>query len=220
MRNNQTRYDPREVINTITSPLPFWNTIREVNTFVGGFAEVPSGLLEYMTLNKREGELFKRGFWKLFQVEQNSLCESRTWIKLAKNISNYTTKQQKKIGCFLETIGCLYQQSLKQNLNEFRVREKYTNSLYWFTLKPRATSSSQNPLGNPLSNQNQITQTQTTKVVTLNPSRNTLPLANHTKSIDLEYLKNTQHSLATQIQKYSRFRKDYTWSQYRLNWIQ
>jgi len=37
--------------------------------------------------------------------------------------------------------------------------------------------------------------------MTLNPSRNTLPLANHTKSVDLEHLKNTQHSLATEIQK-------------------
>jgi len=34
--------------------------------------------------------------------------------------------------------------------------------------------------------------------VTLNPSRNTLPLANHTKSVDLEPLKNTKHFLATQ----------------------
>jgi len=46
-------------------------------------------------------------------------------------------------------------------------------------------------------------QTPHTKVVTLNPSRNTLPLANHTKNFDLEHLKNTQHSLAQQIQKYS-----------------
>ena len=46
-------------------------------------------------------------------------------------------------------------------------------------------------------------QTPHTKVVTLNPSRNTLPLANHTKNVDLEHLKNTQHSLATQLQKYS-----------------
>ena len=40
-------------------------------------------------------------------------------------------------------------------LNERRVNylKGYTNSLYWFTLKPRATSSSQKPLGNPLSNQ-------------------------------------------------------------------
>jgi len=59
-------------------------------------------------------------------------------------------------------------------------------------------------------------QTPHTKVVTLNPSRNTLPLANHTKSIDLEHLKNTKHSLATQLQKYRRLRKDYTWSKH--NW--
>ena len=31
--------------------------------------------------------------------------------------------------------------------------------LYWFTLTPRATSSPQKPLGNLLSNQNQITNT-------------------------------------------------------------
>jgi len=65
------------------------------------------------------------------------------------------------------------------NLNEFKGKKRYTNSLYWFTLKPRATSSPQNPLGNPLSNQLQITH-KTTKEVTLNPSRNTLPLAQHT----------------------------------------
>jgi len=56
--------------------------------------------------------------------------------------------------------------------------------------------------------------------VTLNPSRNTLPLAKHTKSIDLDHLKNTQHSLATQHQKYSRFRRDCTCSQYKLKSIQ
>ena len=56
--------------------------------------------------------------------------------------------------------------------------------------------------------------------MTLNPSRNTLPLANHTKNIDLEHHTNTQYSLATQHHKYSRFWKDYTWSQYNLNWIQ
>ena len=73
------------------------------------------------------------------------------------------------------------------NLNEFKGRKRYTNSLYWFTLKPRATSSPQNPLGNPLSNQIQITHKttikkthKTTKEVTLNPSRNTLHLAQHT----------------------------------------
>ena len=82
----------------------------------------------------------------------------------------------------------------------------HTSSLYWFTLTTRATSSSQKPLGNPLSNQT-ILQTPHTKVVTLNPSRNTLPLENHTKSIDLEYLKNTQHSFTIQQQKYRRLGK-------------
>ena len=47
-------------------------------------------------------------------------------------------------------------------------------------------------------------QTPHTKVMTLIPSRNTLPLANHTKSVDFEPLKNTQHSLTTQIQKYKK----------------
>jgi len=81
----------------------------------------------------------------------------------------------------------------------------HTSSLYWFTLTTRATSCSQKPLGNPLSNQSKL-QTPHTKV-TLNPLRNTLPLANNTKSIDLEHLKNTQHSLAIQQQKYRRLRK-------------
>jgi len=56
--------------------------------------------------------------------------------------------------------------------------------------------------------------------VTLKPSRNTLPLAKHTKSIDLDHLKSTQHFVATQHQKYSRLRRDYTCSQYKLKSIQ
>ena len=56
--------------------------------------------------------------------------------------------------------------------------------------------------------------------MTLNPSRNTLPLAKHTKSIDLDHLKSTQHSLARQHQKYNRLRRDYTCSQYKLKSIQ
>jgi len=49
----------------------------------------------------------------------------------------------------------------KNNLKQIYVRsgkERITQTdLYWFTLTPRATSSSQKPLGNPLCNQNQIT---------------------------------------------------------------
>jgi len=87
--------------------------------------------------------------------------------------------------------------NLKTEIKRDREREMHTSSLYWFTLTTRATSSSQKPLDNPLSNQTRL-QTPHTKVVTLNPSRNTLPLANNTESIDLEHLKNTQHSLAIQ----------------------
>jgi len=42
-------------------------------------------------LKREGGELFKRGFRKLFQLEQNSLYETQLEIQLAKNLS---TKQQ------------------------------------------------------------------------------------------------------------------------------
>jgi len=46
----------------------------------------------------------------------------------------------------------------KNNLKQIYVRsgkERITQTdLYWFTLTPRATSSPQKPLGNPLCNQN------------------------------------------------------------------
>ena len=49
----------------------------------------------------------------------------------------------------------------KNNFKQIYVRsgkERITQiDLYWFTLTPRATSSPQKPLGNPLCNQNQIT---------------------------------------------------------------
>ena len=52
---------------------------------------------------------------------------------------------------------------IKNNLKQIYVRsgkERITQiHLYWFTLTPRATSSPQKPLGNPLCNQNQITNT-------------------------------------------------------------
>jgi len=135
--------------------------------------------------------------------------KSRRGIKLAKNTICFKVKHRKTIGCFFDSIICLYQSKLKQlkkqNLKDIREKEMHTSSLYWFTLTTRATSSSQKPLGNPLSNQTRL-QTPHTKIVTLNPSRNTLPLANHTKSIHLEHL-NTQHSLAVQQQKYRRLRK-------------
>ena len=96
-------------------------------------------------------------------------------------------------------LAAAYKKNLKTKFKELRVRYKHASNLYWFTLTPRATSSPQKPR---YAIKTRL-HTPHTKVVTLNPSRNTLPLANHTKSVDLEPLKNTQHSLATQIQKYS-----------------
>jgi len=91
-----------------------------------------------------------------------------------------TAKHQKNNRLFLRNNRLFIPANQQQlNLNYFEGRKRYTNSLYWFTLKPRATSSPQNPLGNPLSNHLQITH-KTTKEVTLIPSRNTLPLAQHT----------------------------------------
>ena len=106
---------------------------------------------------------------------------SRNQIRnsVSQETKHKTTKHHKNNRLFLRNNRLFIPANKKQlNLNEFKERKRYTNSLYWFTLKPRATSSPQNPLGNPLSNQLQITH-KTTKDVNLNPSRNTLPLAQH-----------------------------------------
>ena len=81
------------------------------------------------------------------------MYESRTRIKLAYKINNYTAKQQKNNRLFIPVKNT---NNLKQNLKEFRVRENHSNRLYWFTLKPRAKSSPQKPLGKPLCNQTKL----------------------------------------------------------------
>jgi len=82
------------------------------------------------------------------------------------------------------------------NLKEFKGRKRYTNSLYRFTLKPRATSSPQKPLGNPLSNQHRLhTNHQSSDLEPFH--KHTHFGTTHTKNVDLHHLKNTQHSLAT-----------------------
>jgi len=74
--------------------------------------------------------------------------------------------------------------------------ERGTNSLYWFTLKLRATSSPQKRLGNSLSNQNILhTNHQRSDIEPFR--KHTLFGTTHTKNVDLDHLKNTQHSLAT-----------------------
>ena len=62
-------------------------------------------------LKREEGELFKGGFRKLFKLEWNSLQETKLGIQLAKKQSTKQQSTRKTIGCFFETIGCLYQQN-------------------------------------------------------------------------------------------------------------
>jgi len=84
--------------------------------------------------------------------------------------------------------------------------------VYTGSLKTQSyIQSSHKPLGNPLSNQPWITYN-TTKVVTLIPSRHTLPLVQHnnTKNADLDPLKKTQHFSAKHTKFLSTDTKDYT----------
>ena len=115
---------------------------------------------------------------------------------------------RKTIGCFAETIGCLYQfTNIKLNLKTLRI-ERLNTQIYTGSLLTKSyIQSSQKPLGNPLSNQPQITYN-TTKEVTLIPSRHTLPLAQHntTKNADLDNLKNTQHFSASHTDFFQRYK--------------
>jgi len=114
-------------------------------------------LLECMTLNEREDEFFKGGFRKKFRLEWNSLQETRLRIQLAKKQSTKQQSTRNYNWLFLRNNRLFILAKQQQlNLNEFKGRKRYTNNLYRFTLKPRATSNPQNPLGNPLSNQLQI----------------------------------------------------------------
>ena len=96
--------------------------------------------------------------------------------------------------------------------------EVYTGSL----LTKNYIHSSEKPLGNPLSNQPYITYN-TTKEVTLIPSRHTLPLVQHntTKNADLDPLKNTQHFSAIHTEFLSKVQRitlvtEQIWNQYKI----
>ena len=98
-----------------------------------------------------------------------------------------------------KTIGCLYQfTNIKLNLKSSKDSTLNTQVYIGSLLTKSYIQSSHKPLGNPLSNQPYITYN-TTKEVTLIPSRHTLPLAQHntTKNVDLDNLKNTQHFSAS-----------------------
>jgi len=81
---------------------------------------------------------------------RNSVCQEQS----SKQKSN-----RKTIGCFAETIGCLYQNITTTEIKEFKAERIaqtiYTDSLLTQELHP----VSQKPLGNPLGNQIQIPYT-------------------------------------------------------------
>ena len=95
-------------------------------------------------------------------------------------------------------LSAVNKNNLKQIYERSRKERITQTDLYWFTLTPKATSSPQKELVIHYAIKTRL-YTSHAKVVTLNPSRNTPPLANHTKNVYLEHLKNTQHSLATQL---------------------
>jgi len=59
-------------------------------------------------------------------LNQNSVCQKH---------KAYKQSTRKTIGCFAETIGCLYQfTTIKLNLKSSKDREIEHTGLYWFTL--------------------------------------------------------------------------------------
>ena len=134
-------------------------------------------MLEYMALNERGGELFKKDFRKLLSLKWKYFKKTLIKNSVFQNIKQ-KHNTEKTIGCFTETIGCLYQLSInKTKFKEIGIERLYT-VVYTRSLQTQSyIQSSQKPWGNPLSNHTLITYT-TTKRMTLNTSRNTLSLVN------------------------------------------
>ena len=126
----------------------------------------------------------------------NFFARNQIWNSVSQETKLNTVKQQKNNRLFIPINITTFE--FKEFKEERDAQTVYTGSLLNQELHP----VSQKPLGNPLGNQNQITYTHTTKEVTLIPSRNTLPLAQHThtKNVDLDNLKSTQPFLALQHQ--------------------
>ena len=132
-------------------------------------------------------------------LNQNSVCQKH-------KANKHSTR--KTIGCFAEIISCLYQfTNIKLKLKSLRIERMHTEVYTSSLLTKSYIQSSQKPLGNPLSNQPQITYN-TIKEMTLIPSRHTLPLAQHntTKNADLDNLKNTQHFSAIHTDFLSKYK--------------
>ena len=117
---------------------------------------------------------FSYTFKTRLNLSQETIDSEIQFAKIASK--SYCTR--KTIGCFTETIGCLYQQTTnKTEFKELEMERLYT-VIYTGSLQTQSyIQSSQKPWGNPLSNHTLITYT-TNKRMTLNTSRNTLSLVN------------------------------------------
>jgi len=142
------------------------------------------------------------------------------WNQIRNSVSQKTklktAKHQKNNRLFLQNNRLFIPAKQQQlNLKEFKGRKRYTNNLYWFTLKPRATSNPQNPLSNQL----QITHKhhqrsdldplkKHTSFGSTHPSR--MLILTTSKAHNPSWLYNTK--------MYTIFRTNYTC--YRMNWNQ
>ena len=137
--------------------------------------------------------MFKEGFYKLLSLEWKYFKKTLIKKSVFQNIKQ-VHNTGKTIGCFAETIGCLYQ--LSNNKTEFKEIgiERLHTDVYTGSLQTQSyIQSSQKPWGNPLRNHNLITFT-TTKRMTLNTSRHTLFLANTPTSRLLILIPSRTHS--------------------------
>ena len=126
---------------------------------------------------------------------------------------NTNNNTRKTIGCFAETIGCLYQfANIKTEFKEIKERENAHKCLYWFTinleLHPVFSETTKNT-----TNQSNLDHLQHNQESDLDPLKTHTSLGQHTntKNVDLDPFKNTQHfSTNTQRFLFNRY-KDYTY---------
>jgi len=91
--------------------------------------------------------LFKEDFRKLFEIEWKYFVRNQIRDSVSQEQSSKQKNNRKTIGCFAETIGCLYQHITTFEIKEFKEKRNvqivYTGSLLTQELHP----VSQKPLG-------------------------------------------------------------------------
>ena len=125
-------------------------------------------------------------------------------IQFAKTASK-SCRTTKIIGCFTETIGCLYQQTTnKTEFKELEIERLYT-VVYTCSLQNQSyIQSSQKPWGNPLTQHIEHLKKHTllgqhtyTKIADLDPLKNTQPILANTET-KLVFTKSTRITLVTE----------------------